>query len=578
MPQADHIRLLPPEVARQIAAGEVVSRPLDVLRELLENALDAGATRLDIEVEGGGLGRMAVRDNGRGIPADEVSLAPLRHATSKLEGGRLDEVATLGFRGEALWAAAQAGTLTLLTRPAGQVGAALLTAHGDAVEVSRASAPAGTSAAVQNLFAAMPARRQAQAPAAAEVREMTALLGRYVLHHPELHWRFSVDGELRLTHAPGDFRSAVATVYGPVSANRVLSLEAPGIAGAVSRPELTRARRDRLHFAVNGRPVQAPPELEQAVLDGYAELLPPGAAPLAVLNLSVPPAAHNPNIHPSKQQVALADLPQLAAQVRGAVAAALAGVPHVRALPDLRALQESGLPDPASAPEAAETAPGQAQGGKGTFPDMRLLGVYAQLYLLAEAEGDLWVIDGHAAHERVLYEQLQRGVAELPPFELPAPELLQLTPEQAARLEERAAALAGWGLVIEPFGAGPVGGRLARLRSLPAALAALPVADLHARVVELALGDSDEDVQRTLLARLACLPALKAGRLDEQNGAEVLAGLSRCAQPWACPHGRPTVMRLSERDLAHTFGRRSARDIARGRDAAEQEQGHQGQE
>ncbi|GHF92363.1 DNA mismatch repair protein MutL [Deinococcus piscis] len=554
MTDAPHIRLLPPEVARQIAAGEVVSRPLDVLRELLENALDAGATRLDIEVEGGGLGRVAVRDNGRGIPAEEVGLAPLRHATSKLDAG-LEQVLTLGFRGEALWAAAQAGTLTLLTRPAAQVGATLLTAHGDAVEVARASAPAGTTAAVGHLFAAMPARLRAQAPAAAEVREMVTLLGRYVLHHPQLSWRLTVDSEVRLSHAPGDFRGGVATVYGPVSANRVLPLEAAGLAGVISRPELTRARRDRLHFAVNGRPVQPPAELEEAVLAGYGELLPPGTAPLCVLNLSVPPAEHNPNIHPSKQLVALAELPALAERVRAAVAQALAGVPHVRALPDLRVPAES------------TAAPDSVQPRQGAFPHMRLLGVYQELYLLAESEGDLWVIDGHAAHERALYERLQRGVAELPPFELPAPELLHLTPEQAARLDDRAAALAAWGLVIEPFGAGPVGGRLARLRSLPASLAALPVADLNAHVVYIALGETD-DPQRELLARLACLPALKAGRLDEQNGAEVLALLAQCAQPWACPHGRPTTLRLSERDLAHSFGRRGVRDVARGRDAA----------
>ncbi|RTR28969.1 DNA mismatch repair endonuclease MutL [Deinococcus radiophilus] len=541
-----HIRLLPPEVARQIAAGEVVSRPLDVLRELLENALDAGSTRLEIEVERGGLGLVTVRDNGRGIPAAEVGLAPLRHATSKLGEGGLDHVSTLGFRGEALWAAAQAGELTLLTRPAGQLGAAHLRAQGDAVTVTRASAPAGTSAAVRGLFAGQPARRATQAPPASEVREMTALLGRYVLHHPQLYWRLTVDGEVRLSHAPGDHRGAVATIYGPVSANRVLPLAAAGISGVISRPELTRARRDRLHFAVNGRPVQAPAELEQAVLDAYAELLPAGTAPLAVLNLSVPPAAHNPNVHPSKQVVALADLPGLAAQVREAVAAALAGVPHVRALPDLRLPAESAQEMPA--------AP------SGIFPEMRLLGVYQELYLLAESESDLWVIDAHAAHERALYEELQRGVAELPPFELPTPELLHLTPEQAARLAERAEALAAWGLVIEPFGAG-----LARLRSLPAALAALPVPDLHASVIDTALGEGG-DPQRELLSRLACLPALKAGAVTEENGPQILTGLAACAQPWACPHGRPTTLRLSERDLAHTFGRRGVRDVARGRD------------
>ncbi|MGX9686598.1 DNA mismatch repair endonuclease MutL [Deinococcus wulumuqiensis] len=550
MPSPIHI--LPPHVARLIAAGEVVSRPLDVVRELVENALDAGASRIDIEVDGGGLERVQVRDNGSGIPAESVPLAPARHATSKLTaaepvGAGGLEVTTLGFRGEALWAAAQAGTLELTTRPAAQVGAARLYAQGDEVQVSRTSAPAGTTVTVSRLFAHLPARLRTQASAGAEVRDITALLGRYVLHHPGLHWRLTVDSDPRLTHAPADHRGAVATVYGPLSANRVLTLDTGNVRGVVSRPELTRARRDRMHFAVNGRPVTAPPELERAVIDAYAELLPAGTAPLCVLDLTVAPEDHDPNIHPAKQVVALADLPDVAARVRAAVAQALAGHPLVRAAPALIA-----PPEPLPTPTA------------GHFPDLTLLGVYQELYLLAQGEGDLWVVDAHAAHERTLYERLSRELGEAAPLELPAPELLHLTPEQTAQLHERGAELRGWGLTIENFGPG-----LARLRTLPAALAALPVPRLHELVVDTALSGGP-DPRREVLARLACLPALKAGMLDPERGALVLAALRECEQPWACPHGRPTVLRLSERDLAHAFGRRGVRDVARGRDSVAQ--------
>lgn len=540
------IRVLPPHVARLIAAGEVVSRPLDVVRELVENALDAGATRVEIEVEGGGLALVAVRDNGAGIPADAVALAPVRHATSKLEptAGAVEHVSTLGFRGEALWAAAQAGELHLVTRPAAQVGASEVRASGEDVSVRRTSAPAGTAVTVRNLFARLPARLRTQAPPAAEVREITALVGRYVLHHPELHWRLTVDNDPRLTHAPADHRGAVASVYGPLNANRVLKVEAEGVRGVVSRPELTRARRDRMHFSVNGRPVLAPPELERAVIEGFAELLPSGAAPLCVLDLTVAPEDHNPNVHPAKQVVALADLPGVAARVREAVASALAAHPLARAAPAL------------IAPPEAQAAPASGQ-----FPALTLVGVYQALYLLAQGEGDLWVVDAHAAHERALYERLTRDLAAAPPVELPEPELLHLTPEQVARLHERGAELRGWGLGIEDFGAG-----LARLRTLPAVLAALPVPRLHEQIVEAALGGSP-DPRRDVLARLACAPALKAGMLDADRGEAVLAALSSCDQPWACPHGRPTTLRLSERDLAHAFGRRGVRDVARGRDA-----------
>ncbi|PTA67802.1 DNA mismatch repair endonuclease MutL [Deinococcus arcticus] len=541
------IHVLPEHVARLIAAGEVVSRPLDVVRELVDNALDAGATRIEVDLDGGGLTLVQVRDNGGGIPAAFVELAPLRHATSKLapDTGAALHVTTLGFRGEALWAAAQAGELQLVTRPAAQVGACELLACGDEVQVGRTSAPAGTTVTVRRLFARLPARLRTQAPPATEAREVTALLGRYVLHWPGLHWRLCVDGEVRLTHAPADHRGAVASVYGPLNANRVLAVAQAGVRGVVSRPELTRPRRDRMHFSVNGRPVQAPPELERAVIEGYGELLPAGAAPLCVLDLTVGPDEHNPNVHPAKQVVALADLGGVAAAVRAAVQGALSRHPLARA-----------APAPLS-PAAAPPPPTHEH-----FPALTLLGVYQDLYLLAQGEGDLWIVDAHAAHERALYEDLRRTLNAAPPLDLPEPELLHLTPEQRARLQERAPELQAWGLTIEDFGAG-----LARLRTLPAALAALGVPRLHEQIVEAALG-TGPDPQREVLARLACAPALKAGMLDHARGAAVLQALSACQQPWACPHGRPTALRLPERDLAHSFGRRGVRDVPRGRDAA----------
>ena len=550
------IRVLPPDIARQIAAGEVVSRPLDAVRELLDNALDARATRIEVELLGGGLKRVTVRDNGAGIPAEQVQLAPLRHATSKLES--VDRVTTLGFRGEALWALSQAGKLTLTTRPAAQLGATQLTAHGGEVGISRVSAAAGTTVSVASMFAHLPARLRTQATPAAEAREVTALLSRYVLHWPGLHWRLTVDGEARLQHAPADTRGAVASVYGPLSANRVLKLDTELVGGVLSRPELTRPRRDRMHFSVNGRPVLAPPELEKAVIEGYAELLPASQAPLCVLDLRLPPEDVNPNVHPAKAVVAMANLSGLAERLKLAVQGALASHPLAGQVP---ALREPSVLVPV--PTAAS----------GTFPALRALGVHAELYLLAEEVtagtglsskgGDLWIIDVHAAHERVLYERLVTLLDLAEPLELPSPELLHLTPGQLARLDERQTELRAWGLDIEAFGAG-----LARLRSLPAAFAALKVPRLHELIVETVLDDLP-DPRRELLGRLACLPALKAGRVTLERGDQVLQGLAACAQPWTCPHGRPTVLRLSERDLAHSFGRRGPRDVARGRDLNE---------
>lgn len=538
------IRVLPPEVTRLIAAGEVITRPLDVVRELVDNALDAGATRVEIELEEGGLALVRVRDNGAGIPEADVPLAPRRHATSKLRAEPdVDAILTLGFRGEALWSVAWAGRLEVVTRPAAQIGAVRLAARGDEVELSRVKAPAGTSVAVRDLFADLPARRRTQASAATEVREVAALVGRYVLHHPRLHWTLVADGDVKLRHAPSDARGAVASVYGPLVANRVLPLESPFAVGVLSRPELTRPRRDRMHLSVNGRPVAFPPELERAVVAGYGDLLPAGHAPLCVLDLRLPPGDVNPNVHPAKALVALARLPELAARLGEAVRGALLAHPLVRAAPPVRV---------AEAPRATAAR----------FPELALLGVYRETYLLAEGEGDLWLVDGHAAAERVWYERLDRAFGAAAPVELAEPELVQLTPEQALRLAERADELRAFGVDVEAFGAG-----LGRVRALPSEALGLPVARLVETVLEAALGP--EAPRRAVLAALACAPALKAGMLTPERAREVLADLAACDLPYACPHGRPTVVRLSERDLAHAFGRRGPRDLPRGRDERE---------
>jgi len=541
-PPPARIRVLPPDVARLIAAGEIVSRPLDVVRELVDNALDAGATRVEVELEGGGMRLVRVRDNGAGIPEMDVPLAPLRHATSKLED--VHRVTSLGFRGEALWSMAWAGVLRVTTRPAAQLGAVTLTASGDDVHVERASAPAGTTVAVADLFARLPARQRTQLPPAAEAREVLALVGRYVLHYPHLHWRVAVDGDARLQHAPTDTRGALASVYGPVVSNRVLEVASDAVRGVVSRPELTRPRRDRMHLAVNGRPVIFPPELERAVITAYGELLPPGHAPVCVLDVTIPPEDVNPNVHPAKAEVALANVAGVAGLLTEAVRSALRQHPLARAAP---------------APRVAEALPREAA----HFPALTLIGVYRDTYLLAEGDGDLWLIDAHAAAERVWYERLERAFQAAEFVELPEAELVQLTPQQSASLAERDADLRAFGLIVEEFGAG-----LARVRALPAALMGLPVDRLVDVVLDAAL--TGHDARRGVLARLACAPALKAGMVTVERGHVILRDLALCAQPYACPHGRPTVLRLSERDVAHGFGRRAPRDLPRGRDAREQ--------
>lgn len=543
------IRILPETLVREIAAGEVISRPADAVKELLENALDAGASRIEIEISRGGIGLIRVTDDGVGIPLTDLPLAARRFATSKLdpEAG-LSRVSSLGFRGEALWSIAFASDLRITSRPADQLGGMRLSLHHDSGSplepgLETLAAPSGTSVEARELFRDFPARRASLESVALETRRVIALVSRYVLHHPKIAWRLVADGEVKLSHTPGSFRAAMASVHGPITANRLLEVALQdgdyAIEGVSSRPELARPRRDRIAVAVNGRPVELEDVVVNAILRAYAGLLPKGHAPVATINLRVPPEFVNQNTHPGKLRVAFLEPARVESLVLEGISSALREHPLVRPAPEPRVV----------------TGPVRAFGS--SFPALHYIGAYREAYLLCEGDGDLWLIDQHAAHERVIYEELERAFEAHDALELPEPELVTLSSAEAANLEARAPELESWGLHLEPFGA-----NLYRVRSLPAAVVGLPVQNIVYDLVSHALGGNE--AKTSVLARLACHPAVKAGHRLSRDGAEALIEtLRECRVPWSCPHGRPTALRWTERDLAHQFGRRSARDIPR---------------
>jgi DNA mismatch repair protein MutL len=535
------IRKLPPELVREIAAGEVVTGIADVVRELLENALDAGATRVQVELEDGGLSRIVVSDNGSGIPKDELPLAVEAHASSKLFD--LTRITTLGFRGEGLYAIRQAGRLKITSRPPDQLGGATLEAFADEVVLVEHPTPSGTRIEVAQLFEHLPARRLSLESPAQEARKVAHLLSRYLLHHPELWIKLIVDGEEQLTHAGGSFSDAARLVWGSVTANRLLGLEfaqAPyRLSGLLSRPELSRPRRDRLFLAINGRPVEWPENLAKTLLDAYRELLPAGQYPVGVLNLELPPEDVLINTAPDKSRPRLLRPEPVLNFLARAVQGLLSAHPLARALPE---------PSTPFGPAPAS----------GAFPKLRYLGVFRELYLLAESDDQLYLVDQHAAHERVLYEELARRYREEPYIELAHPELLTLSVDEEMNYSERSGELEAAGLVLEPFGSGRY-----RVRTVPAFLAAHP--NLVGEVAKGALaGAGFAEAWRTVLARLACLPAIKAGHpLSQVSAQTLLDRLAACELPWVCPHGRPTALVLSELELARRFGRRGTRAVAR---------------
>jgi DNA mismatch repair protein MutL len=530
------IRVLPEEVLREIAAGEVVFSVADAVRELLENSLDAGATRVQVALWGGGLERLLVRDNGQGIPKEELPLAVERHTTSKLE--RLDRIQTLGFRGEGLYALRQAGRLRLTSRPREQLGAATVEAFLDEVRFYAHPGPPGTEAELKGLFLHLPARRRGLSTKEEE-RKVLLLLFRYLLHHPHLALGVRADGEERFVYPGGGFLEAAKAVWGPVVANRLLKVEhreGPyALEGLLSRPELARPRRDRLFLAVNGRPAEWPEGLLKAVLSAYRELLPKNSFPVGVLNLTLPP--EEVLVHTAPEKARLRLLKDLSPFVEEGVRRALTSVPLARALPE----RSFGL------------FPVQGSGGF----RLRYLGQFREAYLLAEGEGTLFIVDQHAAHERVLYEEILRRFKEEPPVELPAPEVVALSPEEEAHLE----AASELGFVLEPFGPGRY-----LVRRVPAFL--LLMGKGFGLLLEEALKEvlripfTPLEALRRVAARMACLPAVKAGHPLAQAPAQALLdALLACETPWVCPHGRPTVLALSEEELVRRFGRRSVRMV-----------------
>ncbi|RME41312.1 MAG: DNA mismatch repair endonuclease MutL, partial [Caldilineae bacterium] len=401
------IRPLPPELTALIAAGEVVERPASVVKELLENALDAGAKAISVTVRDGGLSLIRVSDDGHGMPRADAPLAPQSFTTAKIRTpSDLHAIRTYGFRGEALSSIAAVARLEILTRAAGELEGTRVTAHGGEIAVAPAASPVGTSVTVSELFAAHPARRKFLKSPLRELELVQQTVIRYALAHPGVAFRLVADDRPRLTLPPGSALERLGAVFGrdvaaemtPV-AWEALDLR---VRGYVSPPSLSRSRRDRQSFFVNRRPVRA--GLLAVMLERpYAGRLPPGRYPLAVLHIEVEPAFVDVNVHPQKAEVRFSAERRIYTAVSQAVGEALAGFPASVDVAGAAGLvwPFEGVEQPFSLHEQPLPL---------TTP-LRPLAQIHHTYLLAEWEGGVLVIDQHAAHEQVLYERLTAAPA-----------------------------------------------------------------------------------------------------------------------------------------------------------------------
>jgi DNA mismatch repair protein MutL len=592
------IHILPDDLAAKIAAGEVIERPASVVKELIDNAIDAGAREIKVEIRGGGPRFIRVADDGSGIPASEVETAFARHATSKLHSvDDLFAITTLGFRGEALPSIAAVSRVTLVTRARGEESGTQLRVDGGKIIEQRAQgAPQGTIITVEDLFRHVPARLKFLKTPATEAGHIADLINAYAIAYPQI--RFSLVNDDRLAfQSPGTGKmfDALVKVFGIEVAHQMIQVSsamasseaandsasfrsgrlamtnAVQVTGFISPPSLNRATRKYMLFFVNHRWVQDR-TIQHAVIEAYHTALMVGRAPIVALDLLLPPDAVDVNVHPTKSQVRFRDSSAVFNAVQRTVRAALTGNAPIPSIgitqppswqrePISPAQTQSALNlyRPTLSNETTIQPPGDqtTRLPAAQIPMLRVLGQIASTYIIAEGPDGLYLIDQHAAHERVLYEQLsaERAGAQVAVQELLDPAPLQLTPAQFAALEANRAALASVGFGIEPFG-----GQTFLLRTVPAVLKASdPRAALVAIVDEMEQGEEplEKSADARLMTSVCKSIAVKGGQvLSLEEMRELVRRLEQTAAPRTCPHGRPTMIQLNVATLEREFGRK----------------------
>lgn len=602
------IRLLSPEVASQIAAGEVIERPASVVKELLENSLDAGARTISIVIEEAGRKLIEVADDGSGIPSSELELAVSRHATSKLvRSDDLFSISTLGFRGEALASIGSVSRMTITSRVAGeQEGARLKVEGGMAEKPVKVGTTVGTIVRVEDLFYNVPARLKFLKTDVTERRAIDALVTRYALAYAGKRFKLSEGGKVILqTAGDGDRRSILAALHGVDVAKQMLEVTAEEdgyrLTGFISPASLTRSNRKEITFFINGRWVQEV-ALNTALLQAYHTLLMVGRYPLTALFLEMSPKEVDVNVHPAKAEVRFRDQDRVFSFVQRSVRKALLAyspVPHVapslwgavRAAPTEERSPLAGLDwaighdeAPGSvnseqlsvSSEQLSVSSEQLSAGGGAvsaqpsvirsqqsferIPLMRLIGQVGATYLVAEGPDGLYLIDQHAAHERVLFEKLmaQYAMKSIHAQALLTPEVVTLPPAAARLLVEQLPVLKRFGFDVEEFGPNTF-----RVTAMPMLLMGSdPASALRALVDEFEEDETplQNEVEARLAARVCKRMAVKGGQaLSSEEQRALLTDLEACEAPRTCPHGRPTMIHLSVDMLERQFGRRGAR-------------------
>lgn len=622
---------LPEILANQIAAGEVIERPASVVKELLENSIDAGATQIQIVIEEAGLKTIQITDNGEGIAPDQVSLALRRHATSKIKNqADLFRIRTLGFRGEALPSIASVSQMVIETATADHLHGILLEAKGGVVEKEEPiSRPIGTQMTVSDLFYNTPARLKYVRSQQAELSHIIDVVNRLSLVHPEISFTLINEGrELVVTAGTGNLRQAISGVYGIASAKKMVEIAAEDldfqVSGYVSLPELTRANRNYISIFINGRYIKNF-LLNRAILEGYGSKLMVGRFPLAVIAIEIDPYLADVNVHPTKQEVRISKEKELMQLIREAIAKALKEqdlIPDalenlaksstrtkVKAEQTTLPLRETNLyydtvkqdfflkpevvaedrkpleeeqpspnttamspaikfaqrPDEAdtdvehpvlSQKELAKLADQLDQEQTSTFPELEYFGQMHGTYLFAQGKGGLYIIDQHAAQERVKYEYYREKIGEVDNSaqQLLVPYIFEFPQNDALTLSSKLDSLRQVGINLEEYGSNQF-----ILREHPIWM---QEEEIESGVYEmcdmLLLTDqvSIKQYRAELAIMMSCKRSIKANHaLDEYSARDLIRQLSHTKNPYNCPHGRPVLVNFSKSDMEKMFRR-----------------------
>jgi DNA mismatch repair protein MutL len=572
------IRRLPSELVDRIAAGEVVERPASALKELVENALDAGASNISIRVSGGGTGLIEVTDDGSGMNPAEMALALERHATSKLPSDSIDRITSFGFRGEALPSIASVSRLTLESRTPDSDGWKIEVDHGSKAGEGPAALPPGTRVRVEQLFEKVPARRKFLRSARSEYAASLDAVKRLAMARPDVAFTLEHDGRRSLSVQPSTAPARVAALLAAELERHGVGIDCVrdglGLTGVVSLPTFNRGVADQQYLFVNSRPV-TDRLLVGALRAAYRDMIARDRHPIAALFLQVPLDEVDVNVHPAKTEVRFRDQSAVRGLIIGGIRAALDAESHRSAAREQSAAPvvwtssvSSSAPPPAGVREERALFTGIRVEPSGraepavepvqSYPLGVARGQVANTYIVAEAEDGLVIVDQHAAHERLVLEKLRAARADgaVARQNLLIPEVVELDEPDCDRLEGALAELGDLGLDMERFGATSM-----LVRSVPAALRGPDVhkllADLAAEIADLGSALSLQERLDHVEATIACHGSVRAGRVlsvAEMNA--LLREMEVTPRSGQCNHGRPTWVKLAHSDIEKLFGRK----------------------